>query len=170
MKNDYEIRGETVAIFLHRRDGTKLETIIDLSDLPLANKFQGVWISQKDKDTHGYYAVGASHGPLLHRWLTNAPEGAVVDHVNHDTLDNRRSINLQVCTETMNQLNRKSAQLNSKTKIRGVHWRTDSNRWTVTIQYHGVTINLGSYKDVEIAKQVSKAAINMAQKVEALQK
>jgi hypothetical protein len=40
----------------------------------------------------------------LHRFLTNCPEGLVVDHLNHCTLDNRMQ-NLKVCTSRENSLN-----------------------------------------------------------------
>lgn len=41
----------------------------------------------------------------LHRVLTDAPSGSVVDHINGDTLDNRRS-NLRVTTQSLNLCNR----------------------------------------------------------------
>lgn len=41
---------------------------------------------------------------LMHRVLTNCPKGMVVDHLNHDGLDNRM-FNLRVCTYSENMLN-----------------------------------------------------------------
>lgn len=39
MKNEFEIRGDVTVIFLKRRDGTVLETVIDTSDLTRAREF-----------------------------------------------------------------------------------------------------------------------------------
>jgi hypothetical protein len=43
----------------------------------------------------------------MHREVLNAPEHSEVDHINHDTLDNRRD-NLRLCTRQQNTQNRKS--------------------------------------------------------------
>ena len=43
MKNRFEIRMNIVAIFLNRRDGSEIETIIDISDLPKAQEIVGTW-------------------------------------------------------------------------------------------------------------------------------
>ena len=42
----------------------------------------------------------------MHRVILNTPVGMQTDHINHDTLDNRRK-NLRVVTRTQNQMNSK---------------------------------------------------------------
>jgi hypothetical protein len=51
----------------------------------------------------GYYAR-ASGGLYMHRLITGAQPGEIVDHWNHDTLDNRR-VNLRVGTQVDNMRN-----------------------------------------------------------------
>lgn len=51
-----------------------------------------------------YIAAGKKKTVYLHRFLTYAPDGAVVDHRNHATLDNRDD-NLNVCGFGSNKQN-----------------------------------------------------------------
>lgn len=53
----------------------------------------------------------------LHRFLMNCPENMEIDHINHDTLDNRKS-NLKICTRFENQQNLRS----NKSGVVGVHF------------------------------------------------
>ena len=96
---------------------------VDSSDLPLiaGHKWYALW----HPDTRSYYAsgnvnVGGKRTTIyMHRLITGAPKGMKVDHENHDTLDNRR-FNLRICTNQQNMENRRGANVNSKTGIRGV--------------------------------------------------
>lgn len=69
----------------------------------------------------GYYVSTRAEGTTiyLHRLITHAPKGVYVDHINHDTLDNRRA-NLRLCTNRQNNENRAGAYKNSQSGIRGV--------------------------------------------------
>jgi hypothetical protein len=42
----------------------------------------------------------------MHREVTGAPKGQVVDHVNHNTMNNRRC-NVRICTDRQNQANKR---------------------------------------------------------------
>jgi len=53
---------------------------------------------------------------LMHRYLSGAPKGLDVDHVNHNGLDNR-SENLRVCTRSENLANSRS----HCRRFKGVH-------------------------------------------------
>jgi hypothetical protein len=54
----------------------------------------------------------------IHRRITGAVAGKVVDHINLNTLDNRRG-NLRVCTDNENRLN-KSARRGKRVPLKGV--------------------------------------------------
>lgn len=71
------------------------------------------WIEIKSlkwwRSKNGYICSNGKKGKqtiLLHRVLTDCPDGMVVDHINHNKSDNRMC-NLRVCTNSTNMLNRK---------------------------------------------------------------
>jgi len=156
MRNRFEIYGNDVLIFLHRKDGTPLATIIELSDLERANEYDGIWISSYDKDIQGYYVRGSGGGPLFHRWIANAPKGMVVDHINHQTLDNRRK-NLRVCSNSENQQNRTGPQSNNLSHYRGVS-KSGKSKWQASVKINRKYYYLGVYSTPEEAGKVAEIA------------
>lgn len=65
---------------------------------------------------------------LLHRWVTSAEQGQVVDHVNHDRFDCRRS-NLRVGSNADNMMNRLRNERDGFTsRFRGVAHRGGRSR------------------------------------------
>ena len=77
----------------------------------------------------------------------------VVDHINGNSLDNRR-LNLRIVKQQQNIRNRGGAQSNSKSGIRGVYWHKQRNKWASTIRHNGKNISLGLYDDIEEARKV----------------
>lgn len=81
----------------------------DLSEFDILKTFR--WSFAKAKthsDPNFGYAMGHINGKsiAMHRFLTNAPAGKHVDHINHDPLDNRHE-NLRVVSHAENMRNRR---------------------------------------------------------------
>jgi len=155
MKNKYEIRGNVTAIFVRGKGGIILETLIDTDDLPKAQEFPNLWYAIWREDTQGFCVKGnirrgggKRDSILLHRWITEAKKGQVVDHINHDTLDNRRE-NLRIVTDLENQQNRIKAQKNNTSGIPGVTWVKDKQKWKAQIQICGRNKHLGYFDKKE---------------------
>jgi hypothetical protein len=91
----------------------------------------------------------------LHRLITNCPSGMVVDHINHNPLDNRRA-NLRVCTQAENIRNTK-LRSDSKTGYKGVHWSSQVSKYKVRIRLNGRNIHLGYFDTPEAGYEAYKA-------------
>lgn len=79
---------------------------IDHEDKERINKYK--WVVSIHRGGVFYIVArnkGFSRNIQLHRLITNCPSNLVVDHINHDTLDNRKE-NLKVCTQAENSLNK----------------------------------------------------------------
>lgn len=98
-------------------------------------------------------ADGSQAVLLMHRVILDAPAGLEVDHINGDTLDNRRRTNLRLCTHQQNCWNKKLYRNNHGPGYRGVSWSASSGKWKVQIGHAGRQIFGGYFDDpVEAAK------------------
>ena len=68
---------------------------------------------------------------MLHRFIMNCPDDMVVDHINHDRLDNRKC-NLRICTKQQNNLNI-NVRSNNTSGVTGVAWNNKCNKWRAYI-------------------------------------
>ena len=88
----------------------------------------------------GYPTYRCCNGDLLtmHVWVVGPPPpGLVIDHINGNKLDNRRS-NLRLLTVADNGLNRHRSNKNNRSSgTPGVSWCTASQKWRVQIRRHG---------------------------------
>ena len=96
--------------------------IIDNKDFEKISKYK--WWAEYKKSMKTYYAVAnlskRDKSVFMHRLILNAAKEKMVDHKNHDTLDNRRS-NLRLCTNTQNQGNSRIRKKGTS-KFKGVHF------------------------------------------------
>jgi hypothetical protein len=99
------------------------------------------------------YGCGTINGKIidLHRFILNAPPNKMVDHINGDTLDNRRE-NLRLCTNAENTRNR---YLKDKNRVVGVV-KTPTNKWNARITVNYERINLGTF---ELKEEAIKARL-----------
>lgn len=120
------------------------------------------WCAQYAKSIKGFYAVrnykdknGKQCQLKLHRFIMGATKGEVVDHINHNALDNRKS-NLRLCSSSQNQMNKRKAEGKSS-MYKGVT-KHKNGKWQVYIckKY------IGTFADeTEAALAYNKAATKM---------
>lgn len=89
------------------------------------------------------YAASDRAG-YMHRFLVKAFQGQYVDHINGDTLDNRKS-NLRVCTNQQNSFNAQKWRRKCSSAYKGVYWRKDRNKWSAEIHKDGKKFFLGNF-------------------------
>lgn len=99
----------------------------------------------------GYVADGKGH--YLHRVVLAARRGQIVDHVNHDRLDNRRA-NLRLVSASQNGLNRRGPPKNNTSGILGVSFDRRRDSWRASLR--GKT--LGRFRTRREAASVRRTA------------
>lgn len=135
------------------------KTLVDAADYAALSN----WSWHVTRSGNRYY-VARNVGRrvfLMHREIMNAPQGTDVDHINGDSLDNRRE-NLRLATRKQNQANRRLGR-NSTSGFKGVS-RYDYGRckgkglWMASIRINGKKTTLGYFKSKEAAARAYDAA------------
>lgn len=113
--------------------------LLDDEDYPLTKVAWGINSVGYARRTIRVKENGGKHKTLLmHRHIMDAKAGEVVDHINGNKLDNRRS-NLRLCTQSENLLNRHKLSANKTSKYFGVsrsiekRWKTNRVSWHVQL-------------------------------------
>lgn len=108
---------------------------------------QWKWFAAWCPDTRSFYARRYP-GIIMHRVIMNTQKGIDVDHINHNTLDNRRE-NLRNVTRQQNTMNKKWAQTNNILGVLGVQKKGSGFR--ARIRINGKLKNFPTRKTVEEA-------------------
>lgn len=112
-----------------------LVALIDDADAELILG-QGSWYAVLGGRGTRFYAArtvrdarGSAKALRMHNFLVGAP---LVDHINGNSLDNRRS-NLRAATHVQNSRNRTSLNRNNTSGFKGVTWHKARGRWAAQI-------------------------------------
>lgn len=146
--NKYDLNGEFGKCFFESGDFF----IFDLEDYEKLKEY--TWC----KGRSGGYAIASKNGVHVsaHRLIMDCPKGLIIDHINHDTWDNRK-INLRICTIAENNLN-KLPRKNRYTNKTGV--RFDGKKWRAYIAKDNVDYSLGAFKtEMEAIKARKEAEV-----------
>jgi hypothetical protein len=143
--------------------------IVDEEDYDFLNQYK--WYADYQPGIYGFYArrnlyLGVIDGKekwkaiMMHRLIMERFLGRelerreVIDHINHDSLDNRRC-NLRVASQRQNTQNRNEK---SSSKYPGVYWHNPTQKWHAQITINGKRKHLGLFVDErEAAKAYEEA-------------
>lgn len=119
-----------------------LFAVVDAGDVDAVSRFK--WSVNVGSRGHRY-AVALDGGVRvwMHRLLTSAPDGMVVDHIDGDGLNNRRE-NMRVCTQAQNAMNRTSIRHPAGRK--GLRYDPQSGHWAARVAISGKRPWLGTFE------------------------
>jgi hypothetical protein len=94
----------------------------------------------------------------MHKVVCPVPAGMIVDHINRNSLDNRK-VNLRAATQKQNVWNRKFIRKGGKTRYNGIRWDKNREKWQVRLVVNGRRESFGYYADeIEAAKAYDQVA------------
>lgn len=149
-ENHYEFFDDYVVGYTN----TGASFIVDLDDYErVSPRYWGNYNSGNGEYIENH--EGGKRMPL-HRFIMNAEKGEVIDHINHDTTDNRK-VNLRKVTMMQNSINRKRRSDNTS-GYTGVFQKRDSTRWYANITVNKEIIRLGSFATKQEAIEARREA------------
>lgn len=150
--NEYDLSGRYAKMILE--DGT--ETIFNKKYYNFVKQYHW-WL----QGNHVYGYVDGKTKALAVAIVEEAEfirigRGYVIDHINRNPLDNRRS-NLRICDYCENAANH-NIQKNNTSGFNGVYYDKRRDRWMAKICYRGKSIHLGFFDDKNDAVRARKRA------------
>lgn len=115
--------------------------IVDPEDFEILNKFP--WHLTASGYAHRWGRKNEEKTIYIHRILLNCPKNMFVDHINRNTLDNRK-INLRIVTQRQNVVNT-SKRLFTTSIYKGVYWNKQAKKWRSQIQKNKNTALIGYF-------------------------
>lgn len=138
--------------------------LVDAEDFDRINKFKWCLSSTQGR---WFYASAWKRIPggkreriKMHRVVLMAKAGQIVDHINHDTLDNRKE-NLRICSGGQNSQNSEKKTIGTS-KYKGVCFHKRIGKFQAYIYFNKQRFHIGSFADEKkAARAYDKAALSM---------
>lgn len=143
------------------KDNKNFICLFDIEDIDKINYIK--WNIHRSSENKEYYVIGRERALKnkgkyfkFHRLIMNCPNDMVIDHINHNTLDNRKC-NLRICTIQQNNENRNGCYItNISSGYRNVYWCKDRNKWRVMLKQKGKYYLGGFFTNIEDAIKVAE--------------
>lgn len=150
MKNRYIFKDDIVIILINSIYGL-FNVIVDLEDFDKVNQFKTSWTVCYRHNRVETVLTKVQHNKirytiLLHRLIMNCSENMVIDHIDRNPLNNRKS-NLRIVTLNENKTNL-SDYHNSQTKHKNIY--LELGKYSVRIK----KVRYGSYDTLDEALKV----------------
>lgn len=146
--------GDGSCTIMASRKDEWFEVLVDESDA----EFLSQWAWRVDSNGYAHRNEGTAQKNLkhvlMHRFITNAPDGLTVDHVNRNRLDNRKA-NLRFATKA-DQAKNASLRKDNKTGIKGVSKK--GNKYVAQIQVNNDSRFIGYFDTAEDAADAYRKA------------
>lgn len=137
-------------ILLYNKDSDIIEkSIIDLDDIEKCTLYK--WHLDKNGYVVGYDRIDGGF-IYLHRLILSPNDDEFIDHINYDTLNNKKD-NLRCCKNSENLQHRSDLQSNNTSGYCGVRWINNRSKWKAEISCNGEHIHLGYFSEKEDAIQ-----------------
>lgn len=140
-RNDYVVDDHVTYIIIRNKKQEEVaRATIDTEDLEIVKPYKwnvGSW---------GYAHTNINgKNILMQRLILNEfDKNKIPDHINRNTLDNRKS-NLRIVDKSLNAVNA-GIRPNNTSGVTGVSWDKNANSWRAYINYQGKRIELGHRK------------------------
>lgn len=143
--------------------GVLYEVKVDDCDFERISQYRwilgGSSIDKRPYARRDRWANGRKKSVSMHREIMgDIPKGLCVDHINGDTLDNRRC-NLRLATLSQNNANTGLCKKNA-TGFKGVVFHKKRKKWDVRLSFMGKRLHIGTFTNPqEAARAYDVAAI-----------
>lgn len=104
-----------------------------------------------------YSREGARKRVSMHRLILNADSDSVIDHINGNGLDNRRS-NLRIATRQQNSFNQRGTS--TKSPYKGTFFEKSSGLWRASICVNGKKISGGRHQSIIDAAKAGNVVVH----------
>ena len=132
--------------------------IVDAEDYERVSRYK--WCLSRTGNQLYAYRKHRGKTIRMHQFIMKPPKGMVVDHIDGNGLNNRRS-NLRICTRPENNLNRRRNP-NTATGFKGVWRDKKTGKYWAHTQLKGKRIRLGAFDTaVEAAHAYDRKAIEL---------